>query len=126
VKISDYLNQKTAMISFEVFPPKTSENFESVKTATENIAKLNPGFMSVTYGAGGSTQRYTNEIAENTLRRGTVPLAHLTCVNATRESVVSQLSELKSRGITPLMISMKFLLVSYIMSNIVTFLLSFL
>ena len=52
MKIIDILNNNTLMLSFEVFPPKTETAFESVKTATEEIAKLRPSFMSVTYGAG--------------------------------------------------------------------------
>jgi len=100
VKISDYLNQKTAMISFEVFPPKTSENFESVKTATENIAKLNPGFMSVTYGAGGGTSEYTLSIAKDIKDNYNVPtVAHLTCVSSNKDTVRKQMENIKNAGI---------------------------
>ena len=53
MKIKDLLTQNTLTLSFEVFPPKTEIGFESVKSATEEIAKLRPAFMSVTYGAGG-------------------------------------------------------------------------
>ena len=59
MKIIDLLNTEKLSLSFEVFPPKTETSFESVKTATEEIAKLNPAFMSVTYGAGGGTSKYT-------------------------------------------------------------------
>ena len=52
-------------MSFEVFPPKTDTAFENVKKATESIAELAPSFVSVTYGAGGGTSRYTLEIAKN-------------------------------------------------------------
>ena len=55
MKIIDLLNSKKLSLSFEVFPPKTETSFESVKCATEEIAKLKPSFMSVTYGAGGGT-----------------------------------------------------------------------
>lgn len=51
MKITDLLNKGTLSLSFEVFPPKTNANFESVKLAVEEIAKLSPSFMSVTYGA---------------------------------------------------------------------------
>ena len=65
MKISELLKKDTLSISFEVFPPKTETAFESVKSATEEIAKLKPAFMSVTYGAGGGTSRYTLDIAKN-------------------------------------------------------------
>ncbi|MCQ2265612.1 MAG: methylenetetrahydrofolate reductase, partial [Bacteroidales bacterium] len=63
MKITDVLKQEKLLLSFEVFPPKTDSAFDSVKTATEEIAKLKPSFMSVTYGAGGGTSRYTLDIA---------------------------------------------------------------
>ena len=65
MKINNKLKNDTLSLSFEVFPPKTDTVFESVKHATEEIAKLNPAFMSVTYGAGGGTSKYTLEIAKN-------------------------------------------------------------
>ena len=65
MKIIDLINQNTLSLSFEVFPPKSETGFESVKSATEEIAKLNPSFMSVTYGAGGGTSKYTLDIAKN-------------------------------------------------------------
>ena len=55
MKITELLNKETLSLSFEVFPPKTEASFDSVKTATQEIAKLHPLFMSVTYGAGGGT-----------------------------------------------------------------------
>ena len=61
--------RKKPTLSFEVFPPKTASNFESVKIATEEIAKLKPSFMSVTYGAGGGTSQYTLDIAKNTVQQ---------------------------------------------------------
>ena len=65
VKIKDILAKGEPTLSFEVFPPKTDTAFDSVKTATEEIAKLRPSFMSVTYGAGGGTSKYTLDIAKN-------------------------------------------------------------
>ena len=53
MKIIELLKDEKLSLSFEVFPPKVDSSFESVKTATEKIAKLKPAFMSVTYGAGG-------------------------------------------------------------------------
>ena len=88
MKISELLNKKALSISFEVFPPKTETGFESVRSATEEIAKLHPAFMSVTYGAGGGTSRYTLDIAKNIKQLYGVPtLAHLTCVSSTKDTL---------------------------------------
>ena len=85
MKIIDLLNKNNLSLSFEVFPPKTESSFDSVKTATEEIAKLSPAYMSVTYGAGGGTSKYTLDIAKNILKEYGVPtLAHLTCVSSTK------------------------------------------
>ena len=63
MKIIDILNQDRPTLSFEVFPPKTSDTYDSVAKATQDIAALRPDFMSVTYGAGGGTSDYTVGIA---------------------------------------------------------------
>ena len=104
MKIIDLLHQNTLSISFEVFPPKTETSFESVKAATEEIAKLHPAFMSVTYGAGGGTGRYTLEIAQNIKALYGVPtLAHLTCVSSTRQTVQERIAAIKAAGIQNIM-----------------------
>lgn len=91
-------------LSFEVFPPKTSCVFSSVKTATEEIAKLRPAFMSVTYGAGGGTSQYTLDIAQNIDRLYGVPtLAHLTCVSSTKQTVKEKIAKLRDAGIENVM-----------------------
>ncbi len=100
MKITDLLKEKKPLLSFEVFPPKTSDVFDSVKSATEKIAELNPPFMSVTYGAGGTTDHYTTSIASNILNKyGVTPIAHLTCVGTTRNRINEKLEELKNNGI---------------------------
>lgn len=100
MKLIDILKEDKLSLSFEVFPPKTDSAFESVKTATEEIAKLHPAFMSVTYGAGGGTSKYTLDIAKNIMKLHGVPtLAHLTCVSSTRETVCQKIAEIKSAGI---------------------------
>ena len=102
--ISELLKNDTPSMSFEVFPPKTDTAFENVKHATEEIAKLRPSFMSVTYGAGGGTSKYTLEIAKNIKEHYGVPtLAHLTCVSSTRETVRRKIEEIKAAGITNVM-----------------------
>lgn len=100
MKIAELLKKETLSLSFEVFPPKTETVFESVKSATEEIAKLKPSFMSVTYGAGGGTSKYTLNIAKNIKELYGVPtLAHLTCVSSSKETVRQKISELKNAGI---------------------------
>jgi len=99
MKIIDILNNGQPTLSFEVFPPKTSDLLESVETATNAIADMKPDFMSVTYGAGGGTSKLTTEIAASVQAKGVTSLAHLTCVNASRESLDAQLEALKAHGI---------------------------
>ena len=104
MKISDILKTNYPKLSFEVFPPKTDTAFESVKSAAEEIARLSPSFMSVTYGAGGGTSRYTLELARNIEADVGVPtLAHLTCVSSTRETVARQIELMKQSGIKNVM-----------------------
>ena len=104
MKISRLLAREGLSISFEVFPPKTDTAFESVKAATEAIADLHPAFVSVTYGAGGGTSRYTLDIARNIKEAHGVPtLAHLTCVSSTRETVRARIADMKAAGIENVM-----------------------
>lgn len=104
MKISQLLKSNKFSLSFEVFPPKTSDKYDSVKFATEEIAKLRPAFMSVTYGAGGGTSKYTLDIAKNLKEDyGVSSLAHLTCVSSTRETVKARIEEIKNAGIENVM-----------------------
>ncbi len=104
MKLIHLLKQETLSLSFEVFPPKTDTAFESVRQAVEEIAELHPAFMSVTYGAGGGTSRYTLDIARNIKRLHGVPtLAHLTCVSSAKETVQGQIEAIKSAGIENVM-----------------------
>ena len=77
MKIRDILSQDTATISFEVFPPKKSTDFENVEKAALGIAALQPAYMSVTYGAGGSTKGHTIALASE-IQRKTVSAQHWT------------------------------------------------
>ena len=104
MKIIDLLTKEKLTLSFEVFPPKTESAFDSVKHATEEIAKLNPAFMSVTYGAGGGTSKYTLDIAKNILKEYGVPtLAHLTCVSSTKHTIKERIRDIKNSGIENVM-----------------------
>lgn len=99
MKLTDIINSDRLSLSFEVFPPKTSDTFESVKTATEEIARLEPSYMSVTYGAGGGNSQYALQIAENLKAKGVTPLAHLTCVSSTKSEINAHLNDFKNNGI---------------------------
>ena len=104
MKISELLMRNELSLSFEVFPPKTESNYDSVKHATEEIAKLRPAFMSVTYGAGGGTSRYTLDIAKSIKEKYEVPsIAHLTCVSSTRETVHERIEDILAAGIQNVM-----------------------
>lgn len=99
MKITDIITADRPSLSFEVFPPKTSDNFESVMSAAMQIASLKPSYMSVTYGAGGGTSHYTASIASSLLEAGVTPLAHLSCISATHATIRERLDNLRARGI---------------------------
>lgn len=100
MKISEILKQNKPSLSFEVFPPKTDTNYESVAKAVEEIADSKPSFMSVTYGAGGGTSSYTVSIAENIQKnKNVISLAHLSCISSNKDLVHSQLVKLREAGI---------------------------
>lgn len=104
MKIIDILKQDQMSLSFEVFPPKQETSFESVREATEKIASLKPAFMSVTYGAGGGTSKYTLAVAKNIKEKYDVPmLAHLTCVSSDKQTIKTRIQEMKENGILNVM-----------------------
>ena len=104
MKISEILAQDKPVLSFEVFPPKEESAFESVEEAAFEIARLAPAFMSVTYGAGGGTSKYTVDIASDLKQKfGVTALAHLTCVSSTREYVHQVVDRLKEHDIHNIM-----------------------
>lgn len=100
MKIIDRLNEDRIHISFEVFPPKTDAGFDKVMDATDRIAKLNPSYISVTYGAGGGTSKNTARIASHIKDDlGVLSLAHLTCASSTKEEVRGVIDNLRQLGI---------------------------
>ncbi|MBQ9485403.1 MAG: methylenetetrahydrofolate reductase, partial [Clostridia bacterium] len=104
MKLTEILNRKELSLSFEVFPPKTQDVFDVVKDATEKIAALRPSFVSVTYGAGGGTSKYTLEIAKNIKRAyGVETLAHLTCVSSDKNTVKQRIKDMVDCGIENVM-----------------------
>ena len=104
MKLSEILKTDNLSLSYEVFPPKTDSSFDSVQNAVFEIAKLKPSFMSVTYGAGGGTSKYTLDIAKNIKAlHGVESLAHLTCVSSTKETVRAQIENIHNAGIENIM-----------------------
>ena len=100
MKISQVLNSDQITLSFEVFPPKTETKYLEIKEAALSVAALMPSYMSVTYGAGGSTRGNTIKIAKSIQEIHQIPtVAHLTCVGATKERIQEALVEMKEAGI---------------------------
>ncbi len=104
MKLIEVLAKPQLSLSFEVFPPKSDDAFSGVKAATEEIARLNPSFVSVTYGAGGGTRAYTLDVAKNIKEScGVETLAHLTCVCSTKDSIKERLTAMQAAGIENIM-----------------------
>ena len=100
MKIIDKLHEDKIHISFEVFPPKTDAGFEKVLAVTDEMAKLAPAFISVTYGAGGGTSKNTAKIASHIKHDlDVISLAHLTCASSTKEEVKEVVQNLKEMDI---------------------------
>jgi methylenetetrahydrofolate reductase (NADPH) len=91
---------KRLRVSFEFFPPKTEEMEVSLWNAVERLAPLSPSFVSVTYGAGGTTRERTHATVKRMLTETALePAAHLTCVDATREEVDAVVANYRDIGV---------------------------
>ncbi|MGL4345121.1 MAG: methylenetetrahydrofolate reductase [NAD(P)H] [Cellulosilyticaceae bacterium] len=100
MKISELYKTKKPIISFEIFPPKSTTPVESIYKTIDGLAPLHPDFISVTYGAGGSSRQNTVDIAKVVKQEYNIPvLTHLTCVGATKQSIDEILDELQEGGI---------------------------
>jgi len=100
MRIRELLSTGRPCFSFEFFPPKTDAGLESLRESIRALRDLRPSFVSVTYGAGGSTRDRTIElVAEIQRHYGFQAMAHLTCVGATREEIATVLDRLKSAGL---------------------------
>jgi methylenetetrahydrofolate reductase (NADPH) len=100
VKIRARLNPSKPCFSFEFFPPRTPEGEQQLWAALEDLRTLDPGFVSVTYGAGGSTRDRTIDLVTNIkARTGIEAMAHLTCVGHTREELGAVLDRLAAARI---------------------------
>lgn len=96
MKIPDLFQQKKPVFSLEIFPPKKKANIDSIYETVEKLTVCKPDFISVTYGAGGSmTDNFTCDIASTIKRRfGIETVAHLTCINSSREDVKEMIGRL--------------------------------
>lgn len=94
------LAQKAPVISFEFFPPKTDEGAQNLRETIRSLESLHPSFVSVTYGAGGSTRSRTLELVASIKKDfGIEAVAHLTCVGHSQNEIFSVLKELNQAGI---------------------------
>ncbi|WP_050698105.1 methylenetetrahydrofolate reductase [NAD(P)H] [Anaeromassilibacillus senegalensis] len=100
MKIKELLQSDRVTVSCEIFPPKAGADISRIDAIVQKIAALHPNFISVTYGAGGSTSKRTLEIATKIQNTYHIPaLAHLTCVSSTKEDISSMLDKMKENGI---------------------------
>lgn len=99
MKISEIIKSKEITVSCEVFPPKIGTELEQSRKTVAEMAKLKPDFISVTYGAAGSTARFTAELAECVESNGVPALAHVTCVSSDEESLAEYIASLKQHNI---------------------------
>ena len=104
MKIKELFKQKQPTISFEVFPPNKMYTLEKVYEVIDELSLLKPDFMSVTYGAGGSTRRNTVDIASKIKNINNIEaLAHLTCIGATKKEIDEILKDLNKNNIENIM-----------------------
>lgn len=100
MKLTEIFSQKKQSFSFEFFPPKTPEAEEQLYAAASDLKALKPTFVSVTYGAMGTTRSHSIRIAEHIKTKLSLDVAsHLTCVGNTKQEIETVLKELKSKGI---------------------------
>jgi len=100
VLIAERLRHKRPVFSFEFFPPKTEKGEAALLRSLERLAPLEPDFVSVTYGAGGSTRTRTLQLVSRIRSDfGIEPLAHLTCVGAKRDELAEVLDGLADAGV---------------------------
>jgi methylenetetrahydrofolate reductase (NADPH) len=100
MRISEIYRRRHRAFSFEFFPPKTDEGFRSLFRTIEKLKSRDPDFVSVTWGAGGSTRRKTVELVIQIQRElGITAVAHLSCINSTPEQLAGALDELEAGGV---------------------------
>jgi methylenetetrahydrofolate reductase (NADPH) len=100
-RIADLARQNKRVLSLEIFPPKTPDGITTLLDHLKKLMALSPSFISVTYGAGGSTQAVSLEVLEKVTKTFPVPVvAHFTCVGSDRTSINQFLEKLKTLGVS--------------------------
>jgi methylenetetrahydrofolate reductase (NADPH) len=100
MRIVELFGRDEPVFSFEFFPPRTDKGFDALFRTIAELKQLDPSFVSVTWGAGGSTRRKTVEIVIRIQRElGITAMCHLTCVGATRDEIAEILDQLAAAGI---------------------------
>ena len=100
MRIIDVLNQDKINISCELFPPKQGAELQNALDIVNQIALVKPSYMSVTYGAGGTSVGHTVAIAKGVQDNGIPAFAHLTCVKSDEAKILEVLQQLKDNGIS--------------------------
>lgn len=103
MKIRDLFQPEKKVLSFELFPPKRDGNLDALFRTVEELKALRPDYVSITYGAGGSTREMTTDIAFRLRDQGLLPLVHFTCVGHSRSEIRQLLSKLRDAGIQNLL-----------------------
>jgi len=99
MKIRNRLNPSEPCFSFEFFPPRTEEGHRALLKTVEDLRPLEPGFVSVTYGAGGSTRDRTVDLVKEIRTTGLETMAHLTCVGHSREELDRLVDQFLAMGV---------------------------
>jgi methylenetetrahydrofolate reductase (NADPH) len=100
MRVSDIYNRKNVPVSFEFFPPKTEQSSEDLFRTVARLVPLHPAFVSITYGAGGSTRTRTHDLVVRIQRETGIPVvAHLTCVGSNREEIHGIIDDYTKSGI---------------------------
>jgi len=100
MKIIDVLKQDKPAFSFEFFPPKDNDGFAKLFETIDNLKPLNPAFVSVTYGAGGSTRSKTIDLVGRIKKEiGLESMAHLTCVGHNSDEILNVLGDIKKQNV---------------------------
>ncbi|MGF1635080.1 MAG: methylenetetrahydrofolate reductase [NAD(P)H] [Phycisphaerae bacterium] len=100
MRIDEQIKPGVPTVSFEFFPPKTDEGFNKLYGTINQLRELQPSYVSVTYGAGGSTRSKTVELTEKVQNEiGLTAMAHLTCVGHTKDEIGEILDELWNAGV---------------------------
>lgn len=98
--INDILDKHTPSFSFEFFPPKAQSSWDSLFETIKDLSSLHPSFVSITYGAGGSTREKTHDLVVRIKETTDIPpIPHLTCVNHSKTEITSTLKRYSDTGI---------------------------